>query len=289
MPLISVCIPTWNGGRYLARTLESLLAQDEGDLEILVCDDGSTDDTVAVAGGFSDPRIHVRACSDRLGLAGNWNRAISLAEAPLVCLFGQDDTARPEWSSELVGLLGRHPDANLAFGRRTFVFEDEESRAVLGPFFEHEYPAMLAPFYERTGERIEPREMIEEAMRHRFMINLIGEPSFVVVRRDHPAVREGFDPAMSQMLDWEFHTRFFHDAPIVRTDVVIGEYHLHDRGASKANLPLSTHFEDYRHLLVRVLARFAQVLAPDERVALDEALADATRQRDEWIEREARS
>jgi glycosyltransferase involved in cell wall biosynthesis len=267
---LSVCIPTWNAAARLGATLASVLAQQHAALDVVVCDDASTDATLAVARSIADPRLRVVANDQRAGLAGNWNRALAQARGDYVCLFGQDDLAGPAWASTLCGLLDRHADASLAFGRRQFVFDDEASRGLLGGFFEHRYPEMLAPFDERIAgsEVISPELMVDCAMRHDFEVNLIGEPAFVVFRRSHPAVHQGFDPAMRQMIDWEFWTRFFVDAPLVHTTRILGTYLLHAGGASVENAPLTKHYREYGHLLDVVLTRFSRMLDASQRARL---------------------
>ena len=253
--MLSVCIPTWNAESQLARTLESLLAQPCPDLELIVCDDASDDATLEIARNFDDPRLHVHEHAERLGLAGNWNRALSYASGDTLCLFGQDDVAYPDWASTLTGLLDAEPEADLAFGRRDFVFDDEASREALEPFFNDEYPRKLAPFYARIGQLVPSELIVEEAMRFNFEINLIGEPSFVAFRRRHPAVAAGFAEDLGQLIDWEFWTRFFLAGPIAHSDKTIGAYHLHSRGASFGNTPLSIHYREVGGLLDRILVR----------------------------------
>ena len=77
--------------------------------------------------------------------------------------------------------------------------------------------------------------MVRESMRLGFLLNLVGEPSFVFVRRGHPAVRAGFDERFRQLVDWEFYTRLFTSGPVVRTDEVVGAYRIHKAAASYAN------------------------------------------------------
>lgn len=270
MPLLSVCIPTYRGGRHLARCLGGVLAQRDVELEVIVGDDASDDDTLEVARGLRDPRVRVHAFTQRAGIAGNWNRTWSLARGDYAALVGQDDWLEPDWGASLVGLLERHREADLAFGRRRFEFTDEAARRTLGRFFEHEYPAMLAPFYARIGEVVAAEVMIEEAMRHRFEINLIGEPAFVVVRRDTPEARAGFHPEMVQMLDWEFSSRFFASRPILHCARELGAYHLHGAGASVGNAPMARHYRECDHMLGSVLERFAPRLAAEQRAILAE-------------------
>ena len=69
-PTVSVCIPTYNGVRFLERTLESVLAQDYDDYEILIVDDASTDSTPAVIARYADdPRVRVVTHAENRGIA----------------------------------------------------------------------------------------------------------------------------------------------------------------------------------------------------------------------------
>jgi glycosyltransferase involved in cell wall biosynthesis len=277
-PRLSFVVPTWNGAAFLPRTLRSLLAVRGVELEVVVGDDASSDGSAEVARQVAAEldegraaRVTVHAFRDRLGLAGNWNRVLRLARGEYVTLFGQDDFCEPTFAQELVTRLDRHRDCPLAFGRRRFDVADEASRRVVGDFFERRYPEMIAPFEARLralGEVVPSAVMVEEAMRFRFEINLVGEPSFVVMRRDHPAVARGFDEQMKQMVDWEFWTRFFADAPIARSEAVVGTYHVHARGSSMENAPLSRHYREYDHLLGVVLERFDARLDAAQRQSL---------------------
>ena len=270
MPALSVCLPTWNGAATLERTLRQVLSQEGVDLEVILCDDASRDDTLARARAFRDRRVSIHPFPERAGIVGNWNRALGLARGRYVTILGQDDQVDPGWARALTELLESEPQAALAFCRRRFVYDDQESRMVVGDFFSRIYPKMLEAFYGRIGPVIPPEVMFREAMEHHFRINLIGEPSFVAFRRDHPAVREGFDPAMTQMMDWEFFTRFFADRPILHCPRVLGTYHIRGKGASVDNARnLARHHREYDHLLGLVLERFESFLDGESRALLE--------------------
>ncbi len=276
MAFLSVCLPTWNGASTLARTLGCVLSQGGVDLEVVLCDDASTDATLEVARGFDDSRLRIYAFPRRAGIVGNWNRALERARGEYVSIVGQDDEVDPGWALSLVGLLEAHPEGDLAFCRRRFVYDDEESRKVVGSFFSGFYPGALEEFYGRTGEVIPPEVMCREALVHDFRINLVGEPTFVVFRRRHPAVREGFDPQMTQMMDWEFYTRFFTDRPILHCPRVLGTYHIRGKGASVDNAKnLVRHHKEFAHLLDLVLVRFEGCLEEAARARLEEKRREA--------------
>ena len=73
-PAVSVCIPTYKGAAHLRTSIESVLAQTFGDLELVIVDDNSPDDTFAIASGYQDLRVRCLRNDRNLGAEGNWNR-----------------------------------------------------------------------------------------------------------------------------------------------------------------------------------------------------------------------
>ncbi|WP_312673112.1 glycosyltransferase family 2 protein [Microbacterium sp.] len=92
---VSVCMATYNGERYLAPQLESILAELEPQDEVVVVDDASTDGTVAVLAGFDDPRIRVHARGDNRGYVRTFEEALNRATGDVVMLSDQDDVWIP--------------------------------------------------------------------------------------------------------------------------------------------------------------------------------------------------
>jgi len=110
-PVLSVCIPAYNGALYLAEAMKSVLDQTFSDFELIVVDDASTDATVEIARSFHDPRIR-RFCNRvNRGLVGNWNRCIELARGAYVCIFHQDDVMMPGNLAAKVSFLDSYPTA----------------------------------------------------------------------------------------------------------------------------------------------------------------------------------
>jgi glycosyltransferase involved in cell wall biosynthesis len=95
---VSVCLCTWNGERYLPDLLASLSQQSRPPDEVVVCDDGSTDRTLPLLEGFASEapfpvRLHVNA--ERIGVVGNFERALTLAEGDVLLPCDQDDIWHP--------------------------------------------------------------------------------------------------------------------------------------------------------------------------------------------------
>ena len=83
---VSICIPTYNSATTIGETLNSILSQTYQDLEILVVDNASEDNTVKVAQEFVDPRIRIYENETNLGGEGNFNRCIALAKGEYIAI-----------------------------------------------------------------------------------------------------------------------------------------------------------------------------------------------------------
>jgi glycosyltransferase involved in cell wall biosynthesis len=122
-PQISICIPTYNGEKYIARTIQSVLDQTFSNFEIIVSDDGSTDKTLEMVRSFNDPRI-VRVDSlSKVGAEANWNNSVANARADLVKLVCQDDLLyRHCLQTEFEAMsLSANQDVAFCFSLRDFV------------------------------------------------------------------------------------------------------------------------------------------------------------------------
>ena len=127
MPRVSVVLPVRDGARYLREAVESVLGQSLADLELIVVDDGSTDETPAMLAGFGDPRLRILR-QDRLGLVAALNRGLETAEAPYLARMDADDVSLPKRLERQVAFLEDHSRAALVVPGVELV--DEEGRPV---------------------------------------------------------------------------------------------------------------------------------------------------------------
>jgi glycosyltransferase involved in cell wall biosynthesis len=110
---VSVCVPAYNAARYVGRTIQSVLGQSFGDLELIVSDDASDDETEAVCLRYTDDRIRTERSSRRLGQAGNWNRCVELARGQYTMLLHADDELLPGCLEQAVSILDDNRDIGL--------------------------------------------------------------------------------------------------------------------------------------------------------------------------------
>src|SRR5665213_1861981 len=94
---LSVCIPTYNFGAFIAETLQSIATQLQDGVEIVVLDGGSSDDTAEVVGAFAQrhPQIRYHRRPERGGIDRDMARTVALASGEYCWLFGADDTMQP--------------------------------------------------------------------------------------------------------------------------------------------------------------------------------------------------
>jgi glycosyltransferase involved in cell wall biosynthesis len=117
-PLVSAIMPVFNGERFLEDALRSLLAQEYRPFEIVVCDDGSTDDTPKILRGFPEVRV-IR--QENKGAAAARNAAIAVSSGELLAFFDADDL----WPSNRLSLqaeyLAEHPETGCVLGRQEWI------------------------------------------------------------------------------------------------------------------------------------------------------------------------
>lgn len=117
MPAVSVLVPSYNHARFIGKCIDSVLAQTFEDWEMVVVDDGSTDETVEIARSYKDPRIKVHVNQTNLGTYGNQNRCLDLATGDLAAVLNSDDYWRPTKLEKQVALLKAHPECPLSYTR----------------------------------------------------------------------------------------------------------------------------------------------------------------------------
>jgi glycosyltransferase involved in cell wall biosynthesis len=116
LPLVSIAMPFYNSVRTLAASIRSILLQTYENWELLLCDDGSTDDGREVALSFDDPRIVVWGDPRRLELGARLNECIERAAGHYVARMDADDIAYPRRLEKQVGFLRHYPQVDLTGG-----------------------------------------------------------------------------------------------------------------------------------------------------------------------------
>ena len=202
-PELTVAIPTYNGVRHLREALASILSQTGVSFDLIVCDDRSDDTTIEMVREVAGDRARIEINSERLGLAGNWNRCVELSRTDWVAVFHQDDVMKPWHLAVTLGAIDAGSSLRLGMVAGDSETIDDSGKpvdpAVVDP------GGNLIPARGPYGLRVsvlEPEKFTDYLIR--------GNPlrcSAVTLNRDAHADLGGFDPSLRYVVDWEFWLR----------------------------------------------------------------------------------
>lgn len=214
-PPVSICIPTYNGAKWLRECLDSATAQSYADVEILVVDDASTDDTAEVARSVGDERVRVVVSERNRGLVGNWNECLRLARGEFIKFLFQDDTLHPLCVEKMLGMMLAQPLAGLVFAPRNVIVEPdvtaEQARRWL------DYAETLHRRFDLSPGVNDGRALFLQHLRKKFLACCVGEPTTVLLRRQCFERLGLFNPRLHQVCDIEMWLRvmYFYDVGFV--------------------------------------------------------------------------
>ena len=190
-PLVSVIIPTYNRAQLIGRAIRSVLAQNYSRLEIVVVDDGSSDETDEVVAQIQDDRILYIRLESNLGAAGARNAGVGVARGEFVAFLDSDD----EWLLDMVecqlSIFSKYPSIDASFTGFVRCYGRN--------------PEYIAP---PSGVDSEPL-LLREILRKNFIT-----PQTIMLRRDCFCELGGFDVSLSHREDWDFGVRLLKNKKI---------------------------------------------------------------------------
>ena len=125
-PSFSICIPNFNYGKYIGDTIKSVLSQSYQNFEIIIVDNASTDDSVAIVKSFKDPRIKLYENNYNIGFAPNLQKVTALAKNEFINLLSSDDQMKPNALETYAGIIkSRNKISPLILLSDFEIFDDE--------------------------------------------------------------------------------------------------------------------------------------------------------------------
>ena len=227
IPKVTVGVPVYNGHHYLHAALDALLAQDFPDLEVIVADNASTDDSLAIACGYAerDPRVTVHPSTTNRGAAWNFNRTLDLASGRWFKWAACDDICSPSFIRRCVEAFEVAPDSIVLAYPKTVII-DEAGKRVRD--FEDGFDLRQPAPHERLAAMLSVRTdyhpvfglIRTDALRRTQAIGnyvasdvallvelcLMGEfhevPERLFLRRIHPGTSVLANPGASERAEW---------------------------------------------------------------------------------------
>jgi glycosyltransferase involved in cell wall biosynthesis len=234
-PKVSIMMAVYNGEKYIGEAIASVIAQTFQDWELLIVNDGSTDNTVDVVQSFQDARIHLFHQANS-GPSIARNTAIDHARGDYLAYLDSDDVFLPNHLEILTGYLESHPEVGVVYSDGYYCAAD------------------LSPV--ATFSEYRPQEIIGRSIDQIVLTPLLAAPccSFVrmsIIRNNN--IR--FDPDLPPAEDWDFFIRLaevvdFHSIPIVTCKYRIHQTNITStmkvkNGESKKKIRLRALHSDY--------------------------------------------
>lgn len=252
-PLVSICIPTHNGERFISATLRSVLNQTYRNLEIIISDDSSTDQTLDIVSSVRDERIVVRTTKTPMGAARNWNLSCAPASGIFIKLLCQDDILLPTCVERQVQTLTVHEDCTFCWSPRDVISPRGhrllKSRRIFPNDAELEFEEAAA-LVVRSGT------------------NMFGEPCAVLMRSSAYRKTSGFEG--EYLIDLAMWFNLLEHGPAVYRDEFLSQFRI--APSTWTSVLRRQHAAQFREFIQDIAQRCPSVTADDCRIGATRAL-----------------
>jgi len=231
-PLVSVCIPTYNGEQYLRDCLDSALAQTYKNIEIVIVDDRSNDGTISIISEYKlkEDRIRLYINEHNLGLVGNWNKCLSYVEGEWIKFLFQDDYIKENAIEEMMQFAS--PDNKFIVCNRNFIFENDVPDEIQKLYTSH---IDLSVIFNVKQPQLIPAEVICESIVQWIYKNYIGEPTSVLFHKSILNQIGYFNDLLAQLCDVEYWFRVASYYGLFFIPEKLVDFRIHNEAMSNVN------------------------------------------------------
>lgn len=236
-PLVSICIPTFNGEKYIEEALKSAINQTYKNLEIIVSDDASKDDTIKLINKYKDLtqipfRIHNHTPQ---GIGANWNNCIRKANGVYIKFLFQDDILEENCIEEMLKIFQENQNIGLVASKRTFLIE-ENAKGENTNNWVSKYGNLQQFIDDKNGELLFLNKLLFKSDEFRKSpLNKIGEPSVVMFKKEIVNKIGFFRTDLKQLLDYEFWYRILKVKEIIIINKPLVKFRIHSEQATNVN------------------------------------------------------
>lgn len=224
LPLVSVIMPAFNASAYIEEAIDSVLAQDYPNKELIVIDDGSSDDTVARVQAYGD-RVQLLTQANQ-GSAVARNQGLDAAKGAYIAFLDSDDVWLPGKLTAQVGYLEAHPEIGMIYSDWLPWKRDKQSKAFPSP-------ETLIPAAPDAGVPPEEIPLLTEGsgwLYNRLLFGSLLHTITVMARRELIEQVGRFDPELKRGQDYDYWLRASRHTEIHQLDRVFALYRLHGSG-----------------------------------------------------------
>lgn len=220
VPLVTIVIPTYNGGITIERTIDSVLSQTYKNFEIIILNNCSTDDTLSKIEKYNDERIKVVNNASNIGFEGNWNKSLECITGKYFKLLPDDDLLEPKSLELMILEMEKNEDIVLTTSKRKIIDENDKTILVHGKNI-------------CNGQPIELQSIIKEI--YRYASNPLGEPGAVLIRSRAIKSDTKFDMSVPYFIDLDFYLKILKEGSLYFIDLPLYSFRIWGRSYSIEN------------------------------------------------------
>lgn len=229
--LVSICIPTYNGAQFIAKTMDSALSQTYSNIEIVVSDDASIDMTLSIIALYKEKtKIPINIYHHvPNGIGANWNNTIKQANGEYIKFLFQDDVLLPNCIEDMMNVIESNRSIDLVACKRTFIIE---------PLYLNWYTKIqiertknlqqLLNLSYTNGISFLDSSLFSSDAFFKAPYNKIGEPSVVLFKKSIIDTVGYFNENLKQVLDFEFYYRILKKSKIAILNKELVKFRLHN-------------------------------------------------------------
>ena len=249
-PLTSICIPTYNGKEYIKECIDSAINQTYQNIEIIISDDNSQDDTIDISSSILEKtKIDYKIINNNSSgsVADNWNNTIKNASGQYIKMLFQDDYLYPDCIKKMISLAETHKELGFIFSLRDTIYEkqienDFKTRCIL----DHKQYLRDLPQIQEGIDLINNKYLLNGS-------NIIGEPSNVLIRKNVFNEIGYFNPSIMQLIDIEMWYRILLKYKVGFINESLSVFRIHDNQLSNKNKKYFAKVENEKLILLKSL------------------------------------
>lgn len=235
-PLVSICIPTYQGEKYLLDALYSAANQTYQNIEIVVSDDASTDKTLSILNEFKNKvsipmKIYHHTPQ---GIGANWNNCIKYANGSYIKFLFQDDILMPNCVEEMIKVFESFEKVGLVASKRDILIEDSINNIQISNWLV-KFSDLQSEFTNNQESIVLNEHTFNSKTFYNVPFNKIGEPTCVMFQKSIINKVGLFRNDLKQVLDYEYWYRIMAISNIVVIPKPLVKFRIHPKQETQKN------------------------------------------------------
>lgn len=245
--MVSICIPTYNGEKYLQEALDSVKKQTYQHIEVIISDDNSSDNTLRICEKFKKEvnfpvYIYHHVPS---GIGANWNNCVEKSNGEYIKFLFQDDILENNCIEEMLKVFQKNEAIKLVASKRKFINNNTSIAPIEINSWIRMFSNLQSQFEKDNGEDyyVIDKNLFKRDDFFEYPLNKIGEPSVVMFKKDIINKIGLFNNDLKQILDYEYWYRILSKYQIAIINKSLVSFRIHD--SQETNVNRNRRINDY--------------------------------------------